>query len=94
MPKAGFEPAITASERSKTVHASDSSATAIHTAEQLVPEHNPSEFEIAVEISKAIIGQLSRNPPAELLEAGYETIHSKFRKHINSVLNKNFCSSS
>jgi hypothetical protein len=28
MPKAGFEPAITASERSKTVHASECSATA------------------------------------------------------------------
>jgi hypothetical protein len=28
MPKAGFQPAITASERSKTVHASDRSATA------------------------------------------------------------------
>jgi hypothetical protein len=28
MPKAVFEPAITASERSKTVHASDRSATA------------------------------------------------------------------
>jgi hypothetical protein len=28
MPKAGFESAITASERSKTVHASDRSATA------------------------------------------------------------------
>jgi hypothetical protein len=28
MPKAGFEPAITASEQAKTVHASDCSATA------------------------------------------------------------------
>jgi hypothetical protein len=31
MPKAGLEPAITASEQSKTVHASDRSATATGT---------------------------------------------------------------
>jgi hypothetical protein len=33
MPKAGFEPAITASERSKTAHDSDRSVTATDIAE-------------------------------------------------------------
>lgn len=67
--------------------------TDINTAEQLVPEHNPSEFDIAVEISKHIIWQLLKKT-AELLQADYETLRSEFRKLINSVWNNKNCFSS
>jgi hypothetical protein len=60
----------------------------MHTAEPFVPEHSASEFEVA-------IGKLERykSPgvyqiPAELFQAGGETLRSEIHKLINLLWNK------
>jgi hypothetical protein len=63
-------------------------ATEIHTAEPFVPEPGASEVEVGV-------GKLKRYKlpgvdqiPAELIQAGRETLHSEIHKLINLIWNK------
>jgi hypothetical protein len=60
----------------------------IHTAEPLVPD--PSLFEVEIDIAK-LKGYKSPGSdqiPAELIQAGGETLRSEIHKLINSVWNK------
>jgi hypothetical protein len=60
----------------------------IHTAEPLVPEPSPSEVEIAIAKLKKYKLPGSDQIPAELIQAGGETLQSEIHKLINSIWSK------
>jgi hypothetical protein len=60
----------------------------MHTAEPLVPNLNPSEFEFAIAKLKMYKSLGTDRISAELIQAGGEILRSKFHKQINSVWNK------
>jgi hypothetical protein len=62
--------------------------TEIHTAEPLVPEPSSSEVEIAVEKLKRYNSPGIDQIPAELIQAGGNTLHSEIHKLINFIWNK------
>jgi hypothetical protein len=57
----------------------------IHTAEPLVPEPSPFEVEIAIAKLKKYKSPGSDQIPAELIQAGGETLQSEIHKLINSI---------
>jgi hypothetical protein len=59
---------------------SDVRQTEIRTAEPLVPESSPCQFEIAIAKLKRFKSLGSDEIPAELIQAGGEILRSKFRK--------------
>jgi hypothetical protein len=65
--------------------ASDVRQIEIHTAESLVPEPSPSEVEIAIAKLKIFKSPGSDGIPAELFQAGGETLQSEIHKLINSI---------
>jgi hypothetical protein len=69
----------------KCTWVNDVGQTKIHTAEQLVPD--PSSFEIEIAIGKL---KRYKSPdidqiPAELIQAGGNTLHSEIHKLINCM---------
>jgi hypothetical protein len=60
----------------------------IHTAEALVPDPSPFEVEIAVAKLKRYKVSGTDQIPAELIQAGDETLRSEIQKLINSIWNK------
>jgi hypothetical protein len=60
----------------------------IHTAEPLVPETSPSEVEIAIARLKKHKSPGSDQIPAELIQAGGETLQSEIHELINSIWSK------
>jgi hypothetical protein len=60
----------------------------IHTAEPLVPEHSPSEVEIAIVKLKKYKLPGSDQIPAELIKAGGETLQSEIHKLRNCIWSK------
>jgi hypothetical protein len=62
--------------------------TEIHTAEQLIPEPSSSEVEIAIEKLKRYKSPGIDQIPAELIQAGGNTLCSEIHKCINCVWNK------
>jgi hypothetical protein len=60
----------------------------IHTAEPLVPDPSPSEFEIGIANLRRYKSAGSEQIPAELIQAGSEALHSEIHKLINSIWNK------
>jgi hypothetical protein len=60
----------------------------IHTAELLVPDHNPSKVKIAIAKLRRHKSEGSDQIPAEVIEAG-ETLLSKMSK-LNNSLTYNF----
>jgi hypothetical protein len=60
----------------------------IHTAEPSVPEPSPFEVEIAIAKLKMYKLPGSDQIPAELIQAGGETLQSEIHKHINSIWSK------
>jgi hypothetical protein len=64
----------------------DATEIEIHTAEPLVPGPSPLEGEIA--IAKQKHNKSPRKFPAELIQAGSETLMSAIHELINSILNK------
>jgi hypothetical protein len=67
---------------------SDVGQIEIHTAEPLVPEPNQHEAEIAVANLKKYKLPGNDQIPAELIQAGGETLWPKIHKFLNSVWNK------
>jgi hypothetical protein len=61
----------------------------IHTAEPLVPDPSPFEVEIVIAKFKKYKSPGSDQIPAELIQAGGETLRSEIHKLINSIWNKN-----
>jgi hypothetical protein len=57
----------------------------MHTAKPLVPELSTFEVEIAIEKLKRYISPDTDLVPAELIQAGGNTLHSKIHRPINSV---------
>jgi hypothetical protein len=62
--------------------------TEIRTAEPLVPEPSSSEVEIAIEKLKSYQSPGFDQIPAELIQAGGNTLRSEVHKLINCILNK------
>jgi hypothetical protein len=62
--------------------------TEIHTAEPLVPESSSSEVEIAIEKLKIYKSSSIDQIPAELIQAGGNTLRSEIHKLINCIWNK------
>jgi hypothetical protein len=60
----------------------------IHIAGPLVCDPSPFEAEIAIAKLKRYKSQGSDQTPAELIQAGGETLWSEIQKHINSIRNK------
>lgn len=60
----------------------------IHTAEPLVPDPSPFGVETAIAKLKTCKLPSSNQMPAELIQAGGETLWSEIRKLINSIRNK------
>jgi hypothetical protein len=60
----------------------------IHTAEPLVPEPSSSEVEIAIEKLKRYKSPGIDQIPAELIQAGGNTLRSEAHKIINCIYNK------
>jgi hypothetical protein len=60
----------------------------IHTAEPLVPDSCPFDIEIAIAKLKKYKSPGSDKIPAELIQAGGETLRSELHKRINSIWNK------
>jgi hypothetical protein len=60
----------------------------IHTAEPLVPDTSSFEVEIAVAKLKKCKSADSDNIPAELIQAGGDTLLSAIHKLINSIWNR------
>jgi hypothetical protein len=60
----------------------------IHTAEPFVPEPNLVELEIAIEKLKSYKSPHTDQIPAELIEAGGETLYSETHRLICSIWNK------
>jgi hypothetical protein len=67
---------------------SDVTQTEIHTAEPLVPDPSPFEVAIAIAKLKNYKSPDSDQIPAELIQAGGETLRSEIHKLINSLWNK------
>jgi hypothetical protein len=57
----------------------------IQTAEALVPDYSPFEVEIAIAKLKSYKSPGSDQIPAELIQAGGETLWSEILKPINSI---------
>jgi hypothetical protein len=57
----------------------------IHTAEPLAPDYSPFEVEIAIAKSEKYKSPGSNQIPAELIQAGGETLQSEIHKLINSI---------
>jgi hypothetical protein len=66
----------------------DGRQTEIHTAEPLVPEPKSSEVEIAIEKLKRYKSPGVDQIPAELIQAGGNTLRSEIHKLINCIWNK------
>jgi hypothetical protein len=62
--------------------------TEIRTAEPLVPEPSSSEVKIAIEKLKRYKSPGIDQSPAELIQAGGNTLHSEIHKLINCIWNK------
>jgi hypothetical protein len=62
--------------------------TEIHTAEPLVPEPSSYEVEIAIEKLKRYKSPGTDKIPAELIQAGGNTLCSEIHKLINCIWNK------
>jgi hypothetical protein len=62
--------------------------TEIHTSEPLVPEPNSFEVGITTEKLKRHISPGINQIPAELIQAGCNTLRSEVHKHSNSIWNK------
>jgi hypothetical protein len=60
----------------------------IHTAESLVPEPSPFEVGIAIAKMKKCKSPGSDQVPAELIQAGGETLQSEIHKLINCIWSK------
>jgi hypothetical protein len=61
----------------------------IHTAEPLVPDLRPYEFEISIcRVGKVYKSQDSAHIPAELIQAGSEASQSEVHEYINYIFNK------
>jgi hypothetical protein len=60
----------------------------MHTAEPLVAEHSASEVEVAVEKLKTYKSQGVDQFPAEIIQAGRETLRSEIHKLIKLIWNK------
>jgi hypothetical protein len=60
----------------------------IHTAEPLVPVSSPFEIKIAIAKLKSYKSPGSNKIPAELIQAGGETLQSEIHKFINCIWNK------
>jgi hypothetical protein len=60
----------------------------VHTAEPLIPDPSPFEFEIAIAKLKRHKSAGSDEILAELIQAGDEILSSKIYKLINSIWNK------
>jgi hypothetical protein len=65
--------------------------TKIHTAEQFVPEPSATEFEVAIRKMKRYKASGSDQIPAELIQAGGETLLSEIHKLIMLIWNKENC---
>jgi hypothetical protein len=62
--------------------------TEVHTAEPLIPGPRPLVAEIAIAKLKRYKSPGSDQIPAELIQAGGETLMSEIHKLINSIWNK------
>jgi hypothetical protein len=62
--------------------------TEIHTAKPFVPEPSAAEFEVAIRKMKRYKASGSDQIPAELIQAGGETLHSEIHKLIMLIWNK------
>jgi hypothetical protein len=60
----------------------------IHTAEPLVPEPSPFEVEIAISKFKKYKSPGTDQIPAELIQAGFETLRCEIHKLIISICNQ------
>jgi hypothetical protein len=60
----------------------------IHTAEPIVPDPSPFEVEIAIRKLVRNKSPSSNQIPAELIQAGGETLRSEIHQLINSICNK------
>jgi hypothetical protein len=54
--------------------------TEIHTAESFVPEPSAAEVEVAIRKMKRYKAPGSDQIPAEVIQAGWETLHSEIHK--------------
>jgi hypothetical protein len=72
----------------KVHRVSDVRQILMHTCQPLVP--NPTCFEVYIAITKLKRYKLSGSDqsPAEVIQAGGETIQSDIQKHVNCFLNK------
>jgi hypothetical protein len=62
--------------------------TEMHTAEPLVPQHSVSEVEVAIGKHKMYKSPSVDQIPAELIQAGEETLHLDIHKLIKLIWNK------
>jgi hypothetical protein len=62
--------------------------TEIHTAEPFVPEPSAGEVEVAIRKLKRYKAPGSNRIPAQLIQAGGETLHSEIHKLIMLIWNK------
>jgi hypothetical protein len=62
--------------------------TEIHRAEPLVPEPSSSETETAIQKLERYKSQGTDQIPAEINQAGDNTLHSEIHKHINCIWSK------
>jgi hypothetical protein len=62
--------------------------TEIQTAEPFVPEPSMSEIEVAIRKLKRYKSPGADQIPAELIQAGGETLHSEIHKLIKSIWSK------
>jgi hypothetical protein len=72
----------------KCTWGNDVMQTEIHTAEPLVPEPSSSEVEIAIEKLKSYKSPGINQIPAELIQAGENTLRSEIHKLNNCIWNK------
>jgi hypothetical protein len=62
--------------------------TEMHTAEPFVPEPSATKFEVAIGKPKKYRSPAVDQVPAELIQAGEETLHSEIHKLIKLIWNK------
>jgi hypothetical protein len=62
--------------------------TEMHTAEPSVPEHSVTEIDVAIRKLKRYKSPGVDQIPAELIQAGGETLHSEIHKLIKLIWNK------